>query len=70
LWDITALLLLVDPDQYAQTYPDCPSQWAGDINQDGLLDLHDLHALRQFLGCAPSAAQGHYVPAEHVSPVP
>jgi len=69
--DIPALLLLlVDPDEYGESYPDCPGQWAGDINQDGVLDLHDLHALRQFLGCAPSAAPGHYVPAERVSPVP
>ncbi len=69
--DIPALLLLlVDPDEYAQTYPDCPGEWAGDINQDGVLDPADLYALRDFLGCAPSADPGHYVPPDHVSPVP
>ena len=64
--DILALLLLVDPDEYAQTYPDCPGQWAGDINQDGVLDAADLYALRDFLGCLPSAPAGHYVPPEHI----
>ncbi|HUU96563.1 MAG TPA: hypothetical protein VM487_12555, partial [Phycisphaerae bacterium] len=69
--DIPALLLLlVDPDEYAQSYPDCPGEWAGDVNQDAVLDLHDLHALRDFLGSAPSARSGHYVPPEHISPMP
>jgi len=69
--DIPALLLLlVDPNEYVQSYPDCPGEWAGDINQDAVLDSADLYALRDFLGSAPSARPGHYVPGEHVSPVP
>jgi len=70
LWDIMALLLLVDPDQYAQSYPDCPGQWAGDINQDAVLDPADLYALREFLGSAPSTQPGHYVPPERILPMP
>ncbi|HUU95162.1 MAG TPA: hypothetical protein VM487_05440 [Phycisphaerae bacterium] len=69
--DIGALLLiLLDPEEYAQTYPDCPGEWAGDVNQDAVLDLHDLHALRDFLGSAPSAQPGHYLPPEHILPMP
>jgi len=69
--DIPALLLLlVDPDEYAQTYPDCPGQWAGDVNQDAVLDPADLYALRQFLGSAPSAQPGHYVAPERILPMP
>ena len=69
--DIPALLLLlVDPDEYAQTYPDCPGEWAGDVNQDAVLDPADLYVLRDFLGSAPSAQRGHYLPPDHISPIP
>jgi hypothetical protein len=69
--DIPALLLLlVDPDQYAQSYPDCPGQWAGDVNQDAVLDPADLAALHDFLGSAPSAQPGDYLAPAYISPVP
>jgi probable HAF family extracellular repeat protein len=69
--DIPALLLLlVDPDQYAQSYPDCPGEWAGDVNQDAVLDPADLYALRDFLGSAPGAQPGDHLAPDHISPVP
>ncbi len=70
--DLGALLLiLLDPEEYAQTYPDCPGQWAGDINQDGVLDPADLYALRDFLIGPPSTLPAaDDIPAEHVFRVP
>jgi probable HAF family extracellular repeat protein len=69
--DIPALLLLlVDPDQYAQSYPDCPGEWAGDVNQDAVLDSADLYTLRDFLGSAPSVQPSDHLPPDHTSPAP
>jgi hypothetical protein len=69
--DIGALLLLlVAPDDYAQSYPDCPGQWAGDVNQDAVLDLADLQALREFLGLTPSAQPANHVAPQHIFPTP
>jgi hypothetical protein len=69
--DIAALLLLlVNPDEYAHSYPDCPGEWAGDVNQDAVLDLADLHALRGFLGLTPGARPANEVPPERIFPTP
>jgi len=66
--DIGALrLILLDPEEYAQTYPDCPGEWAGDVNQDGVLDFDDLHALRRFLRRPVTARPPRDV---HLEPLP
>jgi len=51
--DLPALLLhVLDPNEYEQTYPDCPGRWAGDINQDATVDFADWVALLHHVGHA------------------